>query len=131
IRKISYADRCIRQGEWRKPMGQLLKGSVVGIIGLGKVGRRLVELLTPFRTTIMAYDLHPDFAFASRYQIALCSLDDLLQRADIVSLHLPYSPEVHHLLDDRRLARMKPGAFLVNTSRGGIVDEAALYDCLS
>lgn len=131
IRKIFYADRCIRQGEWHKPMGQLLKGSVVGIIGLGKVGRRLVELLTPFSTTVIAYDPHPDFAFASRHQIALCSLEDLLQHADIVTLHLPYSAEVHHLLDRRRLAHMKPGAFLVNTSRGGIIDEAALYDVLS
>lgn len=131
IRKISYADRCIRQGDWHKPMGQLLKGSVVGIIGLGKVGRRLVELLTPFHTTVIAYDSHPDYHFASRYQVEMYSLEDLLQYADIVSIHLPYSAEVHHLLNSQRIAQMKPGAFLINTSRGGIVDEAALYDSLN
>lgn len=130
IRKMSYADRRIRQGEWSKSMGRLLKGSVVGIVGLGKVGRRMVELLQPFGVTIVAYDLLPDSDFASAHHIRIRPLDDVLRGADIVSVHVPYSAEVHHLLDRKRLALMKPGAFLINTSRGGIVDEEALYEFL-
>lgn len=130
IRKIPHADRRIRQGEWSKSMGQLLKGSTIGIVGLGKVGRRLVELLKPFGVTVIAFDPQPDFAFASTNHVRIRPLDDVLQGADIVTVHVPYSPEVHHLLDRKRLALMKPGAFLINTSRGGIVDEEALYEFL-
>lgn len=130
IRNIPHADRDIRQGKWHKSMGQLLKGSNVGIVGLGNVGRRLAELLEPFEPRLTAYDPQPDTSFAVAHRIRMETLEDLLQCADIVTVHVPYSAATHRLLDRKRLALMKPGSYIVNTSRGGIIDEEALYDFL-
>jgi D-3-phosphoglycerate dehydrogenase len=131
LRHVTEADRAVRRGEWKKPMGSLLRGKTVGLVGLGRVGRRLVELLAPFEVSVLASDPWRIPEFAARHRIEYAELDDLLQRADVVSLHLPYSGEVHHLLDRSRLDRMKPAAILVNCARGGIVDEAALADVLA
>lgn len=130
LRQVSAADRRVRAGEWQKPMGRLLAGKRIGIVGLGRVGRRLVELLAPFEPTLLAHDPAPDNELAERHDIAYRELDEVLSEADIVTLHLPYSPATHHLLDRRRLALMRPGALLVNAARGGLVDESALYDSL-
>lgn len=130
LRRVSYADRLIRQGEWQKPMGGLLCGKMVGIIGLGRVGKALVKLLQPFNVTVLATDPHRDDDFARRYGVRYCPLDDLLSQADLVTLHLPYSKDVHHMLDRARLSALKSSAILINTARGGLVDEAALYDLI-
>lgn len=131
LRHLPQADRAVRGGQWSKPMGRLLRGKTVGLVGLGRVGRRLVELLAPFEVSVLATDPWKDQELVSRHGVEYMELEELLERADIVSLHLPYSDEVRHLLDDRRLRRMKPGAVLVNCARGGIVDEEALCSALS
>lgn len=130
LRHLAEADRTVRGGEWRKPMGRLLRGKTVGLVGLGRVGKRLVELLVPFEVSLLASDPLEDPEFAGRHGVRYAGLDDLLERADVVSLHVPYGGEVHHLFDRERLERMKPGAILVNCARGGIVDEDALYEAL-
>jgi D-3-phosphoglycerate dehydrogenase len=130
LRKVTQADRSVRSGEWKKPMGRLLRGKTVGLIGLGRVGKRLVELLAPFEVMLLASDPGKSPEFAARHGIEYTDLDDLLARADVVSLHLPYAAQVHHLLDCTRIERMKPDAVLVNCARGGIVDEDALYEAL-
>ena len=130
LRHISEADRAIRAGTWRKPMGRLLRGRTIGLLGLGRVGKRLIELLAPFGVTVLATDPHEDPAFATTYGVRYVGLDELLEQSDVVSLHLPYSAEMHHLLDRSRLGRMRPGAVLVNCARGGLVDESALCDAL-
>jgi len=130
LRRVSYADRLIRQGQWEKPMGRLLRGKTVGIVGLGRIGKALVKLLQPFLVTVLAHDPVQDEAFAHQYGVQYCPLDVLLAQADIVTLHLTYSSECYHLLDRSRLAAMKPGAILVNCARGGLVDEQALYEFL-
>lgn len=111
-------------------MGRLLRGKTVGLVGLGRVGKRLVELLAPFEVTLLGSDPRVDPEFAERHRVRYAELDDLLERADVVSLHVPYGDEVHHLFDRERLERMKPEAILVNCARGGIVDEDALYEAL-
>jgi D-3-phosphoglycerate dehydrogenase len=130
LRYLHQADRAIRAGTWRKPMGRLLRDRVVGCVGLGRVGRRLVELLEPFYTTVLASDPQRDTAFAESHGIRYVSLDELLEQSHVVTLHLPYSRETHYLLDESRLSRMRPGAVLVNCARGGLVDEAALFRAL-
>lgn len=130
LRRITYADRAIRHGEWEKPMGGLLRGKTVGIIGLGRIGKALVKLLHPFEVMILANDPCQDKAFAQQYSVRYFPLNNLLAKADIITIHLSYSSDIHHLLDRSRLALMKPGAILVNCARGGLVDEQPLYEFL-
>jgi len=130
LRHLSRADRRIRRQEWRKPMGQLLKGKTVGIVGLGRTGRRLVELLGPFSGRILAFDVAVDTDFAAANPVTYGSLETVIEESDILTLHLGYSPETHHLIDAARIAEMKPGAILVNAARGGLVDETALEEAL-
>lgn len=130
LRHLREADRSIRAGAWAKPMGSLLRGRTVGLVGLGRVGRRLIELLSPFHVRIIATDPHEDLSFAHEVGVEYMSLDELLEHSDIVSLHLPYNAQVHHLFDANRLGSMKPGAILVNCARGGLVDETALFSSL-
>ena len=131
LRHLPAADRAMRRGEWHKPTGRLLRGRTIGLIGLGRVGKRLVELLTPFSCAILATDPLPDTWFAERHGVRFVDLDRLLAEADVVSLHLAPPQDGATLLDGERLARLRPEAILVNTSRGGLVDEAALYDSLA
>jgi len=126
LRHLARADRDLRRGDWRKPMGRLLRGKEVGIVGLGRTGRRLVELLAPFSCPIRAVDPHVDADYAAAASVAYGSLDTVLESSDIVTLHLGYSPAVHHLIAAPQIERMREGAILVNTARGGLVDEEAL-----
>ena len=130
LRHLPRADRELRGGKWRKPMGGLLRGRTIGLIGLGRVGKRLVELLMPFVCPILAVDPVPDEWFGERHGIRFVDLERLLAESDVVSLHLAPPEDGTVLLDRDRLASLKPGAILINTARGGLVDEAALYDLL-
>jgi D-3-phosphoglycerate dehydrogenase len=130
LRHVSATDQKIRRGEWHKPLGNLLRGKTIGIVGLGRTGKALVKLLQPFAVTVLAYDPNQDAEFAPKYQVTYLELNDLLPRVDIVSLHLPYSKEIHHLLDETRLGLMKTGAIVINCARGGLIDEASLADRL-
>lgn len=122
LRGIPATDASIRAGKFQKPMGRLLHGSTVGLIGYGRVARRFEHLLSGFGVTVIACDPHVAEAGAGK----LTSLDNLLAKSDIVSLHLPYSAAVHHLIGAAQLAMMKRDAVLVNTARGGLIDEPAL-----
>ncbi len=131
LRHLALADRLIRQGRWTKPMGSLLRGRTVGIVGLGRTGRRLAELLGPFDVRLLACDPRPDAAFAAAHDIDLVELVPLLEASDVVTLHVDASAVDGPLLDGDRLARMRPGALLINVARGGLVDESALGDALA
>lgn len=101
-------------------------GKTVGIIGTGKIGRTFAELLQGFGVKILAYDLYPNEAEAKRLNIEYVPLEELFRRSDIISLHCPLTPENRHLINRETIAMMKPGVFLLNTSRGGLIDAAAL-----
>lgn len=130
LRKVSFADRCIRASKWKKEMGFLLREKTVGILGLGRIGKCLVQLLQPFNVKIFAYDIEQDNKFAANNNVTYSDLDYVVAQADILSLHLPYSEDTHHVIDQRRIALMKPNGFLINLSRGGLVDETALTKAL-
>lgn len=125
LRHISLVDRRLHDGEWRPEMGSLLSGRTVGFVGFGRIGRRLARLLEPFEVTILVNDPAADDVPYER-----TSLDDLLARSQVVTLHVPYAPDTHHLIDARRLSLMRSDAILVNVARGGLIDESALADVI-
>ncbi|SFP77075.1 D-3-phosphoglycerate dehydrogenase [Nitrosomonas cryotolerans] len=127
LRRICQTDRLLRKGEWPRLQGQLLAAQSVGIIGLGYIGRRVAHLCQAFGARVIAHDPHLD---QSSQGVTLTSLNELFAQADIISLHLPYSPDTHHLLDAKAFATMKPGAIVINAARGGLIDETALGNAL-
>lgn len=127
LRKIHFSDASIRKKEWYRPLGHLLHGKTVGIIGCGRIGSHLSRLIGPFDCKILGYD--PACPTAKQYQ--LVDLNFLLFHSHIVSLHIPYNRENHHFMDSKKIQSMKKGAFLINAARGGLVDEGALYNALA
>jgi D-3-phosphoglycerate dehydrogenase len=125
-RRIPEAVSATRRGEWLKLSGLSLEGKTVGLLGIGGIGKQVVRRLCGFDCRILAYDPYPDKIFAQQYKVELLPQDEVLNQADFVSLHLPLLPETRHLVNTTFLQKMKPGAFLINTSRGELIDEAAL-----
>ncbi len=120
LRSISVQDRAIRNKEWGRPMGGLLGERVVGLIGFGRIGKKVAQYVSAFGAEVIAYD-----SFVTG-DPRLVSLDELLSQSDIVSLHMPYDKDNHHIIDADAFSKMKKGAILINTARGGLVDEIAL-----
>lgn len=129
IRQIGRMDRDMHAGAWERQMGGLLRGKTVGIVGLGRIGRRLAELLHPFEVRLLAADRAPEPAVADQLGVRYVELDELLRESDVVTLHLPGLED--SLIGADEIALMRPGAILVNASRGGLVDEAALHAALA
>lgn len=134
-RNILPADRLLRQGRWTKHemTGYQLKGKTLGIIGAGNIGTRTGKLGVAWGMDVLGCVEHPTPAAADRLQengMRLVDSDELLARSDFVSVHVPLKPSTYHLIDARALALMKPGAYLINMARGGVVDEQALYEAL-
>lgn len=131
MKNLPRLDTAARDGQWaRFPMRELSQ-KTVGIVGFGRIGKRLAELLRGFNTRILAYDPYVSEEVAAQFGAEKVTLEQLLGNSDVVSLHLPYTPENHHLINDQTLAMMKDGAYLVNTARGPLVDEKALYNALT
>ncbi len=127
LRRISNTDRQIRSGQWQPQMGSLLSGKKVGIVGFGRIGSKVAELVTAFGAKILAYDPE-DISWKSN--VTSLPLGSLLSESDIITLHAPYTPKLHHFIGDKQFSLMKKTAYLLNISRGGLVDETALYDAL-
>jgi D-3-phosphoglycerate dehydrogenase / 2-oxoglutarate reductase len=132
LRHIPEGDASVRRGEWDKSrfMGRELRGKTLGIVGLGKIGRAVAQRARAFEMTCVGFDpLVPD-ADVRAMGVEPLSLDDLIARAEILTLHVPLSAETRGMIGAERLARLPKGAFLVNAARGGLVDEAALLAAL-
>lgn len=131
VRNVLPADSGMRKGEWSREalVGMELDGRTLGIVGLGAIGRRVARLASCFGMRVLAFD--PKIQDAQDPGIELTSLEDLLERSDAITLHTRLTSETARLIDARALARMKPGAYLVNTARGEVVDQAALIAALS
>lgn len=122
LRRVAEADRLIRRGEWSQLTGGLLSARTVGIIGFGRIGQRVASLAAAFGSNVVAYDP----VAPSEPTVAMVSLDELLARADVISLHVPLTAGTAGLIGERELASVKPTAILVNSCRGGVIDEVAL-----
>jgi phosphoglycerate dehydrogenase-like enzyme len=130
LRQVPMANREVLAGTWRQRVGGNLTGRTVGIIGCGHIGKDLVRLLQPFDTTILVHDIRVYPEFYQAHSIEQVSLEALLTRADIVTLHVPLDESTRGMLDADRLALLKPSAVLINAARGGLVDELALKQML-
>lgn len=119
------------RGVWRQPGGRQLSSATIGVVGCGQVGQTVARLCRAFGASVVAYDIRAYDAFYREHGVTPVSLDTLLGSADIVSVHLPLDDSTRNLVDARALGLMKPAAFLVNTARGGIVDEPALFTALA
>lgn len=117
-------------GVWKRHEGQDLFGGTLGIVGLGSIGKEVALRARAFGMRVLAHDVARDEAFAGKHQMAYVSLEELLRESDFVTLHTFLDERTHHLIDYERLALMKPTAYLINTSRGGIVDTEALARAL-
>jgi ribulose-phosphate 3-epimerase len=129
-RQIPQGNASVKAGTWKRFVGPELHGKTLGIVGLGQIGRAVCRRAVGFGLRVTAYDINPDKIFATSWNVEFLPLDDLLAQADFVSLHVPVTPETQHLIGATQLARMKPVASLINTARGALVDEAALYQAL-
>lgn len=125
----SHAD--LLQGKWKKRVGIEVWGKTLGILGLGAIGKAVARRAKGFDMRIAAFDLYPDYEFAAEYGIKITDFSTLIQTADIVTIHLALTDDTYHLIGSQELAAMKPEALVINTSRGGIVDESALSDALA
>lgn len=129
-RQIPEAVNAVHQGKWPRYSGVSLEGKTVGILGLGAIGKQLARRLTGFDCKILAFDPFADTAFAKDNNIELVTMEEVIEKADFVSLHLPLLPETSGIVNDNFLNKMKKGSFLINTSRGEAVDEDALLKAL-
>ncbi len=131
-RKIHRAHNRVREQNFSLSglVGFDLHGKTAGVIGTGKIGRLTAEILAGFGMKVRAFDLQPDLGWAERRGVTYGELHDILGESDVVSLHTPLTPETEHLINARTLRLMKPGVFLVNTSRGKLINTADLIDAL-
>lgn len=132
VRQIPAADATLREHTWQRSKfnGVEIFGKTVGVVGLGRIGQLVAARLAAFETQIIAYDPYVSPAKAAQLGIELVSLDELLSRADMFTIHLPKTPETAGLIGAEQLAKTKPGVVIVNAARGGLIDEQALADAI-
>lgn len=129
-RNLFTHSRLLASGDWHKDGGRQFSDMTVGIVGLGHIGRELARLLQPFGCRLLGNDILDRAAFARKHRVQLVAKEELFFRSDIVTLHVPLTAATAHLINARTLRLMQPEAFLVNTSRGGVVDQQALKAAL-
>jgi len=132
VRHIPWAAEAMRRGEWDRKRfeGTELRGKTIGVVGMGRIGGHVGQLARAFGMQVVGHDPYLAPERAAELQVKLLPLDQLLRQADVVTLHVAYTEQTHHLINAERLALMKPTAVLVNTARGELVDEAALADAV-
>nr|WP_242603784.1 phosphoglycerate dehydrogenase [Dictyoglomus turgidum] len=130
LRKINLSDKKTRGGNWNRFIGNELSEKTLGVIGTGSIGKRVVELLRGFNLRVLCFDKYPDYEWASREKIFYVTLQELLEKSDVITIHVPLTNETYHMISERELNMLKRNAVIINTSRGGIIDEEALYKFL-
>jgi phosphoglycerate dehydrogenase-like enzyme len=129
-RSIPYANTETKRGEWPRLKGITLQGKVFGLIGLGSIAKEVVLRLKAFNCKMVTYHPHRNTEFEKEHNVEYCTPEELLERSDFVSLHIPVTPETSGMVNREFLGKMKKGSILINTSRGELVDEYALYESL-
>ena len=124
-RNIPKLHEGVSAGEWPRSVGTELAGKTLGIVGMGAIGKRLAVRAKAFEMNVEAYDPWFDEAFGAAHGIVRRELDQLFAEADVISLHVPLTDQTRHMIDEAAIRKMKPGVILINTARGGLIDEAA------
>lgn len=127
IRHVESSSARLKGGVWEKQMGFLISELKIGIMGLGKIGKQVATILMAFDATVIGHDINPDYAWAAVNHVSMRSRENLVKESDVLCLHLPYEKDLYHMIGKDELAMMKSGSYLINTSRGGLIDEEALY----
>ena len=132
LRGVAVADRALRAGTWRRIMGRRLAESTVGVIGAGRIGKLVIRHLAGGfpGVRILANDLKPDSAFGAKHGVTWADKERIYREADVITLHVPLTGKTRGMIGEREIATMKPAVCLVNTARGGIIDEANLAAAL-
>lgn len=133
IRKVYNAYHQVREtGSFSLEglQGEELFNKTLGVIGTGKIGREVIKIAKGFSMKIIAYDKYPQEKLAQELGFEYVNLEDLLAQSDVVSLHVPYTEETHHLINKDNILKIKPGAYIINTARGGVIETDALYQAL-
>ena len=129
-RQITVTDKNIRVGVWKRHMGTLLYGKTIGIFGMGRIGKSLVHLLSSFNVKFLVHDINPDIAFGRLYNVNFVSKEEILKNSDVVSVNIPLKKDTLDYITSKELSLMEPHAIVINTARGGIINENDLYDAL-
>lgn len=132
-RRLPKADRTTRAGEWakKKLKGVELNGKILGLIGCGNIGRVVAKYARALNMSAIGYDPYiPKEKLEEEGIEKVESVGEVMEKADFISIHVPHTPETHHLINEEMLSKMKPSAYLINCARGGVVDEKALYNAL-
>lgn len=129
-RKLLLIDRRCRQGDWSKITTSDVTGATLGLMGLGAIGRLVAKRAQGFDMKVLAYDVQWDEAYAAAHEIEYAQPERILRESDFVSLHLPLLPSTENFIGEAQLRMMKPSGVLINTARGGLIDEAALLKAL-
>lgn len=129
-RNIPAMDRAIRTKGWYRHTGCEVDGKTIGIVGMGNIGGQVAKRARGFGMKVLAYDVYPRQDFIDNYDVTYVALDELFREADFVSLHAPVTEKTRNMVDADKLRTMKSTAFLINTARGDLVDENALYEAL-
>lgn len=129
-RNIPELHSAVAEGKWPRSDGRELCGKTLGIVGMGAIGKRLAIRAKAFEMNVIAYDPYFDEAFAQTHGIEQMELEGVLAEGDFISLHVPLTEQTKHMIDARRLEKMKPGAIIINTARGGLIDEYAAAEAL-
>ena len=128
-RRIGEADRSLKSGQWGQYLGSQVYGQTLGLVGTGSIGLTLARMVSGLDMTVLAHDIQPSDLLThigGRY----VDMDDLLEQSDFISIHVPSTPQTRHLLSTDQFQKMKPTAIVINTARGPIIDEKALYEAL-
>jgi D-3-phosphoglycerate dehydrogenase len=129
-KNVVTSHKGLEQGRWLRFVTRPLRGQTLGLVGLGRIGKAVALRAKAFGMKVLAHELQPDPQFVQTHGIELVPLETLFRQADVLSLHAPLTPQTRHLINAQSLALMKPTALLVNTARGGLVDETALAEAL-
>ncbi len=130
LRRIPQADSNMKKLIWKKEMGNLLFEKKIGIIGLGRIGRMVAEMFRALGNPVVGYDIFPDKKWAEQNKVKLCEFKEVLEQSDIITLHVPGSNDKKPIITKTELEYCKNSSIIINITRGGVIDELALYDAL-
>lgn len=130
VRMIPRLSRTMKEGTWERAVYHEFNQMTVGLLGFGDIARKVAAKLQPFGAKIIAYDVYPNEAAAKELNVTMVSQEEVLKNSDIISIHVPALPSTHHLINKDTIGMMKESAYIINTARGSIVDEKALYEAL-
>ena len=130
-RGINISNSCMHSKKWYRYMGSELSEKTIGVIGLGRVGKKVAQLLKPFNCRIIVNDIEPDLKFAEEYGLNLVEKEEIYEKSDIVTLHVPLTSLTKNLINENAFKKMRHDAFVINTSRGSVIDEISLYNALA